>query len=139
MEEEHQQEPPEYRPTPYDLFNFGCKIAWYLCGCWPPEAEYIHEMADFLADLAAGKTTMIESPADFRAWRESFLKSLKAQENLPFDPAQLESYDPEQGAPQKIAQERRLARFVLESMFDKDELERWFPELNNGDATGNDG
>ncbi len=134
MAEEQQQEPREEYPQGSDLFDFGCEVAWRMCGCEGKGLKTFelrfYKMPKFLADLAAGKLVLENSPADFRAWRESFLKRHKRGE-LPFDfdPELLERHDPEKGFREVTAWNQRLARLVLES---------WTANRGPGDTAGSD-
>ena len=113
MTDERSQELPEKHPQPHDFYRFGMEVAWRLCGCLEKLECLVHmSKSDMLEDLATGRAVIVDSPADWRAWRDAHLENLKIDGRLPEGMAR---FDPEEYFREETAWHQRLAKLVLES------------------------
>ncbi len=120
MTEEHDHESPaECPPTADDFFDFGCDIMRHLCG---EQFDYrlIPKILPLMIDLAAGKSTITESPAEFRAWRNSYVESRIKHGQPTEDLGPLMDHNPDEDARRKIRHHQQLARLVLKSQYGKE-------------------
>jgi hypothetical protein len=110
-------------PDPKGVFHFATRIAWHVCGCGKERLGELFKKTDnLLGDIAQGKATMCESPAESRpklqAIYEEELRKRRDESSpsfLAFIEDLLRGTNLETSHQRSMAIERQYAAFILKS------------------------
>ena len=109
-------------PSPFELFEFGLRVAWHACGCDSKQntaGGTIVGALHALTDIASGSLTLRESGAENRNDARHVIERLR-QENDEVAKGWIEQFeksiiDSENECRDKIAEDQRLALLIQKS------------------------
>lgn len=70
-------------PRPEEIFDFGLRVAWYLCGCAAKSTTYdLRSRAVYVVDdILRGTLTLEDSPAEGRNWVVQLIEELRQKDD----------------------------------------------------------
>jgi hypothetical protein len=130
MAEQYEQEEADY-PDAESFFYFGMEVAWHLCGCKLDFSEWFQQCFLLLIEMAAGRFTLVSSPAEDRKELLPHKQRLKECKNCPS--TYLEGLEKclenlEKSSRRAMAEKQRLARLTLACTFGEKGVERLLQE-----------